>query len=224
MKKLSSIGLAMILAASSAQAAVVSAGNSGSGWLGFMNVFELPSNGGGFVFPSGWGVADLATSFDDGAETLTLLPNSINDPNPFWYTPAGGPGSSGNKIMEANLYYETTGVYVGQTVTFEGTVLSTSFTSAHTAIIFIKDFAPDFSSVVTTEIPLVAGAFSLSLNTINDPARYVQWGFQVKGVNVWSTDIAPFGNAVISTRVIPQPGALAMLAVGGLVATRRRRS
>ena len=33
-----------------------------------MNVFELPANGGGFVFGSAWGIADLVASFDDGGD------------------------------------------------------------------------------------------------------------------------------------------------------------
>lgn len=205
----------------SAQGAVVGVGDSTAPWLGFMNVFELPSNGGGYVFGSSWGVPDLVATFDDPNNKLTLSPNTINDPNPFWYIGGGGPGQAGNKIMEANLYIQTTGVYHGQTVTFEGNVVSNSFTAAHTAIAFIRDFAPDFSSVNEITIPLTPGAFSFSLNTINDPARHVQWGFQVKGVNVWSTDTAPFGNAVITT--IPTPAGAGLLAIGGLLAARRRR-
>ena len=216
--------LAGLLGASAAQGVVVTAGTfSNGGWNSYMNVFETPANGGGFVFGSGWGIADLNTSFNDVAETMTFSPNTIGDPNPFWYTPAGGPGAAGNKVMEANAYYEVNGAYAGQTVTFQGTILSNTLTSAHQGIIFVKDFAPDYSSVVTSSIPMTAGAFSLSLNTIPDPARHVQWGFQVKGVCVWFTDVAQFGNVVIST-AIPTPGSLAVLGLGGLVAARRRRN
>jgi hypothetical protein len=218
MKYVSALVAAAALTAS-AQAAVVGVGNSTAPWLGYMNVFDF---GGNFQFGSGWGVGDLRTQFDDGASTLTLLPNSIGDPNPYWYTPFGGPGSTGNKIMEANLYQEVLGGGLGgQTVTFNGTVLSNSFTSAHTVTAFIRDFAGDFSSVVESSVVLSGpGAFSLSLNTINDSSRVVQWGLQVKGVNVWISDIAPFGNMVIAT---PTPGALGVLGLAGIVAGRRRR-
>jgi hypothetical protein len=215
--------LAGLLGASAAQGVVVTAGESGSGWLAFMNVYETPANGGGFVFASGWGMADLNTSFNDAADTMTFSPNTIGDPNPFWYTPAGGPGSTGNKVMEANAYYEVNASYAGQAVTFQGTILSNTLTSAHEGTIFVKDFAPDYSSFVAATMPMTPGAFSLTLNTINDPARHVQWGFQVKGVCVWVTDVAPFGNVVIST-AIPQPASLAVLGLSGLVATRRRRN
>src|SRR3954470_16086208 len=80
-------------------------------WLGFMNVFEIPSNGGGYVFGSTWGTADLTATFSKSV--LTLGPNSVNDANPFWYTPAGGPGATGNKTMDANLYQEQTDTLMG---------------------------------------------------------------------------------------------------------------
>ena len=195
---------------------------SDANWLGFMNVFELPENGGGFVFGSGWGVADLTASFDDGAGTLTVGPNTVNDPDPFWYQGGGGPGAAGNKIMEANLYQQVDGTLAGQTVTFEGSVLSHTFTDAHNARVFIRDFAADFSSSVDVFADVdAAGNFSISLDTIDDASRHVQWGIQVSGVNVWSTDVAPFGNVVFGT--IPTPGSLAVLGLGGLVAARRKR-
>jgi len=220
------VALAGLAVASGAQGAVVGAGNSGAGWNGFMNVFNLPApaGDGAFQFASGWGVADLNTSFNDLGETLTLSPNTIGDPNSYWYTPSGGPGAAGNKIMEANLYRQIDdGSLSGQTVNFQGTVISNTFTSAHVAKLFIRDFAPDFSSFNETIVPLTVGAFSINLNTDPGAGRHVQWGFQVKGVNVWATDTAPFGTAVISTAAVPAPGSLAVVGLGGLLAARRRR-
>jgi hypothetical protein len=216
--------LVALVGCSAAQAATVGVDNSGGGgitrpWLGFMNVFDL---GGGYQFSSGWGVGDLNASFNDGASTLTLSPNTIGDPNPYWYQGGGGPGAPGNKIMEANLYQEdNTNVYSGTTLTFAGFVQSNTFTSAHVAKIFVRDFAPDYSSFNENTIPMVPGAFSVSLNTLPGPGRHVQWGFQVKGVNVWVTDTAPFGNAVILT---PAPGAAGLMGLAGLIAGRRRRA
>jgi hypothetical protein len=174
-------------------------------WLGYMNVSELPANGGFFVFGSGWGVPDLVATF--GGSTLTLAPNSVNDPNPFWYTPSGGPGSTGNKITEANVYVEATDVYAGQTLTFEGTVLTNTFTSEHSTIAFIKDFAPDYSSfnLMTTD-PLNPGDFSLSLALDPGAGRHVQYGFATTGPCVWITDVAPFGTMTIATEATSIPG------------------
>lgn len=163
--------------------------------LGFMNVFEL--DGTTFVFGSGWGFADLVANYD--GSVLTLSPNTINDPDPFWYQGGGGPGAPGNKVMEAVSYAEfLDGSLAGTTVNFSFEVLSNSLTSEHAAAAFIRDFAPDFSSVNQTVIPLSGpGHYALSLDTINDPARPVQYGFILRGVNVWATDVAPFGNIVL---------------------------
>jgi len=195
---------------------------STANWFGFMNVFEL--DGVTPAFSSGWGVADLNVSFDDGAGTMTFGPNTIGDPDPYWYQGGGGPGAPGNKVMEANLYQQVDdGSLAGQNVTFSGNVASFSLTSAHEAIVFIRDFAADFSSFTETTADIDAsGAFSISHATDGDIARHVQWGVQVKGVNVWATDTAPFGTAVFNT--IPAPGAMALMGLGGLVASRRRRA
>ncbi|MFN7021933.1 MAG: hypothetical protein ACK4WH_11480 [Phycisphaerales bacterium] len=213
--------LAGALTASAAQAAVVGVGDSTSPWLGFMNVFELPSNGGAFVFASPWGVADLVATFDDANSNLTFSPNTIGDPNPFWYVGGGGPGAPGNKLMEANLYIETTDVLNGQNVTFQGSVISSSLTQAHQAFVFIRDFAPDYSSVVETIVPLGAGPFSISLATDPGAGRHVQYGFQMRGENVWVTDVGPFGNVMITT--IPTPATAGLFALAGVAAASRRR-
>lgn len=216
-----------------ALAVTVTVQDSTGPWIGFMNVSELPENGGAFVFGSGWGVSDLTATFDDGAGTLTLGPNTIGDPNEFWYQnttgtaadPAnpGGPGQRGNKVMEANLFVQVDDAFAGQTVTFEGEVLSNTYTSAHESSIFIRDFAPDFSSFNETIVPAAVGPFSISLATDPGAGRHVQYGFQSVGENVWVTDVAPFGTVVIGT-VIPEPASalLALLAGAPLALVRKR--
>lgn len=186
-----------------------------------MNVYDLPENGGGFVFGSGWGIQDLVANFDDSQNSLTMSPNTIGDPDPFWYQGGGGPGAAGNKIMEANLYQQVDDdSLAGQTVTFSGSIASNTFTPAHEASIFIRDFAPDFSSVNETIVAATAGNFSISLATDAGLDRHVQWGFQVSGVNVWVTDVAPFGNMVINT--VPAPASLGLLVFCGIASRRRR--
>lgn len=232
MIRMTSCMLAATVAVSAASAQTVNVSDSTGPWLGFMNVFELDANGGGFVFGSGWGTADLKATFDDGANTLTLAPAFVNDVNEFWYqntsgTAAdpvnpGGPGQLGNKKMEANVFQEATDVYNGTTLTFEGNVASNSFTAAHESWIFIKDFAADFSSFTETRIAMTAGAFSISHATDAGAGRHVQWGFQTIGENVWDGDEGPFGTAVIST--VPTPASAALIGLGGLIATRRRRA
>jgi hypothetical protein len=194
-------------------------------WQGFMNVFEIPQHGGGYVFGSPWGTVDLRATW--AGPVLSLSPNTIGDPDPFWYTPAGGPGAVGNKMMDANMYVETTGVYAGQTVAFGGTVLANTLVgnvdangNGWTSVAFIKDFAPDYSSFVSVTAPLVNGNFNISLNTINDPARHIQYGFETIGPDVWVTDVGQYG----SIQIVPEPGSLALLGLGfGLTGLLRRR-
>jgi hypothetical protein len=101
--------------------------------------------------------------------------------------------------MEANSYAESTGPLAGQTLTFSGEVTAYSLTSAHTIVAFIKDFAADYSTFNIQTVPLTAvGPFSVSLPLVNDPTRHVQWGFQMVGVNVWYTDVGPFGSITVS--------------------------
>jgi hypothetical protein len=189
--------------------------NSSANWLGFMNVFAKPQDGGAYVFGSGWGTADLKAVFNGSG--LVLSPNTIGDPDPFWYVGGGAPGAVGNKTMDASMYVEI-GSLPNRNLIFSGTVNSNTLVSASktnalgngwTAVAFIKDFAPDYSSFNQTTVPLTPGAFSLSLFTVNDPARHVQYGFEVVGPNVWATDVAPYGNIVIGnvgvlpTTIIP---------------------
>ena len=171
-----------------------------------MNVFNLPGNGGAFQFGSVWGFADLTASYS--GSVLTLGPNTIGDPDPYWYIGGGGPGAPGNKIMEANAYAQEDGPLAGQTLTFSGIVLANTLTSAHTVIAFVKDFAPDFSSFNQNTVALTTpGLFTVSLATVNDPARHVQWGFQMVGVNVWVTDVGPFGTMTIGPDPVTPTGA-----------------
>ena len=196
-------------------------------WQGYMNVFNLPSQGGAYQFGSGWGIPDLATTWS--GPTLTLAPNTIGDAANYWYTPAGGPGATGNKIMDANLYVETTGVFSGQTLEFKGSVLANTLAGKQdpngngwTSVAFIKDFAPDYSSSVSITAPLVNGVFDISLAALADPTRHIQYGFETIGPDVWATDVAPYGNIQIAT--VPEPATLALLGLAlGIPALLRRR-
>ena len=112
-------------------------------WIGYMNVFETPANGGGFVFGQAWGVPDLKSVIDPGAGTVTLQPNFNvwNPADPFWVD--GGTGL-GNKTMEANTYVEDNSL-VGSALTFEGGVSDFTIDPGYTVFAFIKVFNADFS-------------------------------------------------------------------------------
>ena len=228
--KLLKTGLATLLlvGAVAKSNAVTFTVDAGATWNGFMNVFNTGGPGygaagaGGFVFGSGWGTPDLRATF--AGPVLSLQANTIGDPNPFWYTPSGGPGAVGNKIMDANFYQEYGGG-LGN-VTFIGNVLGNSLVgptdaAGHgwTAVAFIKDFAPDFSSSVSTTVALPVGFFSLTLPTIPDPARHVQVGFEVIGPDVWAGD--PLSAPSIT--IVPEPTSIALAGVAAAMLVIRRR-
>jgi len=215
---LAALPLAVALPATAASVTV----DSATGWLGYMNVFNLPSAGHAFQFSSGWGTADLNASFS--GPVLTLSPNTIGDPNPYWYTPTGGPGSTGNKEMNASFYREETGPLSGQTVIFSASVIANTFVIPYTTTAFIKDFAPDYSSFNQSTIVLGGpGDFSISLATDPGAGRHVQYGFETIGPNVWVTDAAAKGNIQIVG--IPEASGAFLTGLGltGLLLTRRRR-
>jgi hypothetical protein len=195
----------------------------GQAWVGYMNVFEIPQNGGAYLWGSGWGTADLCATWS--GSVLTLTPNTIGDPNPYWYTPSGQPGAVGNKFMDANFYVDTTGLHSGENVRFTGTVVNDTLLSSQdalgngwTSVAFIKDFAPDYSSFNIVSAPLVNGVFDISMLTIADPARHVQWGFETVGPDVWITDVGQYG----TIQITPEPASLALSLVLGALVLRRR--
>jgi hypothetical protein len=178
--------------------------NSSATWVGYMNVSDKPQDGGTYQFGSGWGTADLCAVFTP--QGLRLSPNTIGDPASYWYIPSGGPGAVGNKTMDASMYVEI-GSLPGRKLIFSGTVLANTLVSASntnalgngwTSVAFIKDFAPDYSTLNSITVPLTNGAFNLQLTTVNDPARHVQYGFETVGPNVWVTDAASFGSVLIA--------------------------
>lgn len=165
---------------------------------GYMNVYELDNT---YLWGSGWGIGDLCAVFSSG--NVTLSPNTIGDPAPYWYIGGGAPGNPGNKLMYADLYAQIdNGSLAGQSVTFTGTVLANTFTSAHVSKAFVRDFAPDYSSFNQTIVNLpTSGDFSVTLATVNDPARHVQYGFETIGACVWFTDVAQFGSVIVAPLV-----------------------
>lgn len=192
---------AIWLPGSGARADVSYVVDAGAPWQGFMNVFD-PALGNAYLWGSAWGTADLTATFNESQTELTLGPNTIDDPSEYWYSPSGGPGAVGLKTMDANFYIEApVGTLAGETVTFSGKVLTNTLTTSHVARVFIRDFAPDYSSYVESAAELLPGDFSISLFTDPSPDRHIQYGFNFNGPNVWITDVAPYG--LVTIEAIP---------------------
>lgn len=191
-------GLAMLLllgAISSASAVNVIVDSSKT-WIGFMNVSELPANGGAYQFGSYWGTTDLNASFSSAG--LTLTPNTSIDrdvPNDaYWWV--GGAGGAPNKNMDASMYVQDD-TLAGQTVTFSGNCVSNTLVSPYTVTVFIKDFAPDFSSFTTTTATLTTGtAFSITLATT--AGDHIQYGFETIGPDARLATVATLGKVIIA--------------------------
>ena len=170
--------------------------------LGFANVFETPANGGGFVFGEPWGVPDLKTVVDAGANTITLQPNfnTYGDgSDPFWVDQTTG---EGNKVFEGNTFVEDLSL-AGEALTFNGGVVSNTLDPAYTVIAFIKVFNADFSVLKEETAALVSGQnFSVVFTDVAPEDVTVQYGFKVTGVNANPADEGALGSVVVTDNVL----------------------
>lgn len=170
--------------------------NSGGTWIGFMNVSELPANGGAYDFGSVWAPADL-DAIVSGTNVILTPNTSIDRDNPtdtFWWV--GGAGGAPNKNMDAN-YYVQDDTLAGQTVTFVGTCISNNLVSPYTSVAFIKDFTPDFSSSTSTTVALAEGVpFSISLATT--AGDHIQYGFETIGPDARIATVASLGQVIVT--------------------------
>jgi hypothetical protein len=226
------ITLGMVTAAS-AQVDVYAGQSDGTGnyndigWLAYMNVFNLPADGGAYQFGGAWGIGDLVTEFDDGAATMTMLPNRIDDNDPYWYIGGGAAGAPGNKIMEANTYVDLgVGALPATTLNFNFDILADTRTPDYEAWVFIKEFNPGYAGVLAeTRIKLEdlpggsVGSHTISLAVSGAPDTPVQYGFQFIGANVHMDTPDPVDSVVIGT--VPEPASLTLLALAGLLIRRR---
>ncbi len=114
---------------------------------------------------------------------------------------ATGPGTTAVVDATPGVDYNP----VSQTLTFIGNVSENSLVAGYDCYVYIRDFAPDFSSFVETRIPMpAAGNFSVTQNLINDAGRHAQFGVGMKGPCVWVTDIASKGKVVFGPQqVVP---------------------
>jgi hypothetical protein len=189
----------------------------GKSWYGYMNVYSLPADGGGYLWGSPWGVSDLPAVFS--GSTLTLSPNvsAYNPADPYWVKPDG----SGNKQMEANFYVEDLSSG-GKTLTFSGLTVANTLASGYYAQAFIKEFGPGYSWVGWDFMPLVGGS-SFSVTRAIGAGNITQFGFMAVGPDANPATVGSLGSAIIA--VVPEPASLSLLGLGlmGAIIWRRRQ-
>lgn len=173
--------------------------DASASWNGFANVFDLPADGGEFIFASPWGVPDLRTDIDTENNNLTLFPNfntyADNTNDPFWVDQTT---NEGNKTFEANTFIESTAL-AGNILEFSANVESFTISSDYEVSAFIRVFNADFSfnKSVTTELT-GTGNFTIIYDDVdleNDVT--VQYGFTVVGQNANPADETALGNVVV---------------------------
>ncbi len=186
-------------------------------WIGYMNVSNLPADGGAYQFGSAWGTGDLQASFS-GA-TLTVGPNlnCYNASDSYWSKPDGSP----NKNMDAVMYVENDAL-AGNAVEFTGFTLANTLVSPYTSVAFVKDFVADYSSYTSITAPLVGGtSWDISLATL--AGDHVQYGVETIGPDANPATAAALGNAQVTA--VPEPSSIALVLAGlsGLVMFARKR-
>ena len=173
-------------------------------WNGYMNVFELPENGGGYVFGQPWGVPELSAIFTPSINNVKLLPNTNtyaeNPTDGFWVNQTTG---AGNKNMEAITFIEPGAGANDNDLAFGGNVVGNTLDAAYTAKYFIKaldpnnGFADVFNGSKTFDLP-ASGTFSVSATAAELPAGLiVQYGFVMVGPNADPATAGALGSVVI---------------------------
>jgi hypothetical protein len=165
---------------------------------GYMNVFSLPADGGGYQFGSGWGGGALRATFAGDLLTLLSCTNVSNPGDAYWTKPDG----SGNKQMDASWYVDTASL-LGSNIVFTGNVVEDTLTTNYNCHAFIKVFNSSYSAVLQSALaPLTNGNsyFSLSLTANAAGAAHVQYGFETIGPNApWTNNPDSTGYITIRT-------------------------
>jgi PEP-CTERM motif len=188
---------------------------------GFMNWSPASGDAAGYGGSgnSGWGLSALPATFSGSTLTLSPNVNTYNASDPYWVNADG----SGANIMDANIYNETSGTYVGSTLTFQYDVLANTLASPYTSIAFIKDFAPDYSSFTEATANLTLGTGTISLLTSANAGDHIQYGFETDGPDANPATVAALGSVIIGPA--PEPATLALIGAGiaGIFGFRRAR-
>jgi hypothetical protein len=185
--------------------------DSSKTWIGYMNVFQLPENGGGYFFGTGWGTADLNASFSGSVANLT--PNTsiyrdIATNNADWWKPDG----TGNKTMDANFYVENNSL-AGSNVTFSGFVWTNSLVAPYTSVAFIKELDPGAGYATVNIVTTNLTSTNFSITTQTTLGHIVQYGFETVGPNANTalTPLVTLGHVLVASNAQPAGPAITSL-------------
>jgi hypothetical protein len=165
-------------------------------WIGYMNVFALPSAGGAYQFGSAWGIGALIQYYNPATApytTVTLLANTNvwETTDTYWVQ---ADGISPNKQMDASFYVQNDSL-AGQNLNFSGFCISNTFVSAYTSTVFIKDFNSSYSLVASAVANTTnKQPFSITLQT--NPGDHIQYGFETIGPDADPTNVYNLGEAL----------------------------
>ncbi|MGO9585938.1 MAG: immunoglobulin domain-containing protein [Limisphaerales bacterium] len=171
-------------------------------WIGYVNVYALPSAGGGYEFGSPWGTGALTAYYDVATppySTVTLIANT-NNYNPadsYWVNPDG----SGNKTVDAS-YYVQNDTLAGQTLTFSGVCLTNTLVSPYTSTVFIKEFSQSYS-LITSVVATPVGGQPFSITLATDPGTHIQYGFETIGPDANPNTVYSLGDVVYQVQYPP---------------------
>ena len=179
--------------------------NASDNWIAYMNVFDLPANGGAYQFGSPWAVVDVKTTLDAAANTITLQPNfntyADNTADPYWVDQST---MEGNKQMEGLTFVEPGAAFNGVDLTFSGSVASYTLDQGYTAQYFIKALDPNngyadaFGGSKVFDLP-TSGVFTVSATASELTAGLIiQYGFLVLRPNANPANETAIGSVVIT--------------------------
>lgn len=181
-------------------------------WVGYVNVFDMPQDGGGYLFGSSWGLGDLKSTADAATNTLTLQPNfntyADNPTDPYWVNQTT---LEGNKIIEASTYVEAGPALNDNDLTFYGDVLSYTLDTSYQVFFFIKaldslnGYQDALGGSKITPLPSVGAggnpSFSVTATAAEIPAGLiVQYGFTVRGRNGNPLNEQALGSVVLGVQ------------------------
>jgi Immunoglobulin I-set domain len=165
-------------------------------WQGYMNVFNLPADGGAYQFGSSWGNNALIQFYSPATAPYTkstLQPNTNvwETTDTYWVK---ADKISPNKQMDANFYVQND-TLEGQNLTFSGVCISNTFASPYASTVFIKEFDNNYSVINSTVTTAVSGQpFSINLQT--GGGTHIQYGFETIGPDCNPTNLPNLGEAI----------------------------